>query len=97
MPILPSVCVWGVSLALGAAAPERGRGSLDYRVKVRMQGEPGVIETRFALIPTPVAATANRAKKARMGAWRLEAQQPKNAAFSQAMVLARKQIGRAHV
>ncbi len=64
-------------------------GSLDYRVKIRFQGESNVVETHFTLIPTPVATTANRVKKARMGAWRLEAQQPKNAAFSQAMVLAR--------
>lgn len=89
MPILKSVCLWGVSLALGANASERGMGSLEYRVKVRMQGEPQIIEMRFALIPTPVVTTANRKKKARMGAWRLEAQPAKDASFPQAMVLAR--------
>lgn len=89
MSILKSVCFCGVSLVLGAAGPERGMGSLDYRVKVRLQGDTHLIETRFALVPTPVATTTNRVKKARMGAWRLEAQQPKDANFSQAMVLAK--------
>lgn len=89
MPSLRSIFLFGISLALSAGAPEPGMGSLQYRVKVRMQGEPDVIETRFVLVPTPVAITANHIKKARMGAWRLEAHQPKDAAFSQAMVLAR--------
>jgi len=88
MPILRFLGLWGVSLALGAGVPEPNLGSLEYRVKIRMQGDPLVIETRFALVPTPVVSTANRVKKARMGAWRLEAQQPRNAAFSQALVLA---------
>jgi len=89
MSIFRNVCLGFVALALGASSPDRGTGSLDYRVKMRMQGEAGTIETRFTLIPTSVAATANRVKKARMGAWRLEARQVSNATFSQAMVLAR--------
>ncbi|MDP2876850.1 MAG: hypothetical protein Q8O00_11745 [Holophaga sp.] len=89
MSILRLICFWGFSLAFFATASERSMGSLDYRVKIRFQGDPNIVETRFSLIPTPVATTANRVKKARMGAWRLEAQQPKNAPFSQAMILAR--------
>lgn len=89
MPFQRFLCLSAFPVMLLASAPQRGTGVLVYRVKMRMQGESAPIETRFSLIPTPVAATANRVKKARMGSWRLEAQQPKDAAFSQAMVLAR--------
>gem|GEM_PF-369527 len=88
MPFQRLLCLLVFPVVLQAAAPQRGMGALVYRVKLRMQGEATAIETRFSLIPTPVAATANRVKKSRMGAWRLEAHQPKDAAFSQAMVLA---------
>ena len=89
MPCLRLLCLSALPALLMATAAPRGTGSLEYRVKLRMQGETVPIETRCTLIPTHVVATANRVKKAHMGAWRLEAQQPKGAAFSQAMVLAR--------
>jgi hypothetical protein len=89
MTCLRLLCLFAFPIALLASAPARNTGVLIYRVKLRMQGEAKPIETRFSLIPTPVAVTANRVKKARMGAWRLEAEQPKEAAFSQALVLAR--------
>jgi len=89
MPFLRSALLFLLPAALLASGVERGTGILTYRVKLRMQGESAPIETRFSLIPLPVAATANRVKKSRMGAWRLEAQQAKASTFSQAMVLAR--------
>lgn len=89
MAFLRLLCLSAFPALLLATASPRGTGSLEYRVKLRMQGETVPIETRCTLIPTHVVATANRVKKARMGAWRLEAQQPKGAAFSQAMILAR--------
>lgn len=87
--LLRLLCLFALPAVLLATAPPRGTGALVYRVKLRMQGESQPMDTRFTLIPTHVAATANRVKKSRMEAWRLEAQQPKDAAFSQAMVLAR--------
>ncbi len=89
MNCLRLLCLLALPGILLATAPPRGTGGLVYRVKLRMQGEREAIQTRFSLIPTPVALTANRVKKSRMGAWRLEAQQPKDSPFSQAMVLAR--------
>lgn len=89
MPLLRTLLLILLPIGLFASGLERGTGILEYRVKLRMHGDVTPIETRFSLIPTPVASTANRVKKARMGAWRLEAHQPKNASFSQAMVLAR--------
>jgi len=89
MPLLRSLLLFVLPVTLLASDRDRGMGTLEYRVKIRMQGESVPIETHFSLIPTPVATTANRVKKSRMGAWRLEAQQPKSASFSQAMVLAR--------
>jgi hypothetical protein len=89
MSFLRLSCLLAVPALLLASHPQGGTGTLSYRVKLRMQGDSAPIETRCTLIPTPVVATANRTKKARMGAWRLEAQQPKDASFSQAMVLAR--------
>lgn len=88
MPFLRILCLLGLGLA-AFAAPERGNGSLEYRVKLRFRSDAAAIETRFTLVPTPIAATANRVKKARLGGWRLEAPQPKEATFSLALVLAR--------
>jgi hypothetical protein len=89
MPLLRALYLVLLPIGLFASSLERGTGILEYRVKLRMHGDATPVETRFSLIPTPVASTANRVKKARMGAWRLEAHQPKNASYSQAMVLAR--------
>jgi len=89
MRFLRSACLSILSLGLLASEPPQGTGVLTYRVKLRMQGESLPIETRFSLVPLPVVVTANRVKKSRMGSWRLEAHQPKDGAFSQAMVLAR--------
>lgn len=89
MSVLRSLFLFLLPALLMGTAPDRGTGALTYRVKLRLRGETTPIITRFTLVPTPIAATANRVKKSRMGAWRLEAQQPKDATFSQAMVLAR--------
>ena len=89
MRFLRSAGPFLLSLGLLASEPTQGTGVLTYRVKLRLQGELQPIETRFSLVPLPVVATANRVKKARMGSWRLEAHQPKDGVFSQAMVLAR--------
>lgn len=88
MCLLRCACLFFLSIGLFAAELPRGTGQLTYHVKLRLQGEASPIETRFILVPLPVVATANRVKKSRMGSWRLEAHQPREATFSQAMILA---------
>lgn len=62
--------------------------ALEYRLSLRFRGESSRVSTRFRLLPTPPLVTRNRVQKPRMGGWRLEAEQPKDATFSQARVLA---------
>jgi hypothetical protein len=51
-----------------------GQGSvLDYRIKVRPKGETVWEESHFRVVIAPALITANRVKKPRLGAWRLEA------------------------
>lgn len=73
----------------GSPRPELRGSGISYRVKLVLRGEKLPVETRFLLVPTPTAMTRSHAKKSRMGGWRLEAAYQKDAAYPQAMVLAR--------
>jgi len=89
MPLLRTLFLLLLPIGLFASGLERGTGVLEYRVKLRMHGDGAPIEPPSPPPPPPWVSTANGGKKARLGAWRLEAHQPKNASFSQAMILAR--------
>ena len=79
--------VFALSLLLYGTEPSQGE--LRYRASLVFRNEKAPVVTRFVLMPTAVAETHNKTKKPRMGGWRLEAVQRKDASFAQAAVLAR--------
>jgi hypothetical protein len=58
----------GLSLLAGGAEQAR----LDYRLKVRLRGDPATVEGGFRIIATPPLTTRNKVKRLRMGTWQLE-------------------------
>lgn len=64
----------GMSAMLCGSLSAADLGQIDYRVKLRLSDESRAVEGRLRLHPTPIALTANRVKKARLGGWRFELQ-----------------------
>ena len=87
MRSLLALPVFALSLFLHGAPPNQGE--LHYRASLQFRGEQAPVVTRFVLMPTSVAKTHNKVKRPRMGGWRLETVQTKDAPFAQAAVLAR--------
>ena len=69
MPSLPALSACAMSLFLNGAEP--GQGELRYRATLTFRGDREPVVAEFLLAPTPVARTRNKAKKPRMGGWRL--------------------------
>ncbi len=58
------------ALPLLAGGPDQAR--LDYRLKVRLRGDPAMVEGGFRIVATPALATRNKVQRPRMGSWQLE-------------------------
>ena len=56
--------------ALAAGVTDDAR--LDYRLKVRLRGDPAVMETAFRMVATPALVTRSKVKRPRMGRWLIE-------------------------
>jgi hypothetical protein len=56
--------------ALAAGATDDSR--LDYRLKVRLRGEPAAVETTFRMVATPALVIRSKVKRPRIGRWLIE-------------------------
>jgi len=79
-------CIFALALSsMAAGATEDAR--LDYRIKVRLKGQPDVLESGFRVLATAPLVTRNHKQRRRLGSWEILPLAGKGAAPSPALLV----------